>query len=143
MIRKAIIVVLTLGAVGMGLALAFSVYRPIETSFYRVPFVDGAWVDVRATKGRIMFGRFQERGVRLSEPIEKAVHRLDWVVFPHRCPLWVSFALPMVFATYPTIAFIRGPLRRHRRQRKGECIGCGYDLTGNESGKCPECGEAI
>lgn len=23
------------------------------------------------------------------------------------------------------------------------CSGCGYDLTGNESGVCPECGEGI
>ena len=55
----------------------------------------------------------------------------------------LSFALwyPIIlFSIYPTIAFIRGPLRRHRRRRKGECIGCGYDLTGNESGVCPECG---
>ena len=30
-----------------------------------------------------------------------------------------------------------------RRRRSGECTNCGYDLTGNESGVCPECGEAI
>ena len=23
------------------------------------------------------------------------------------------------------------------------CIYCGYDLTGNTSGRCPECGEAV
>ena len=45
-------------------------------------------------------------------------------------------------ATYPTIAFIRGPVRRWRRHRKGLCLKCGYDLTGNESGVCPECGDA-
>jgi len=25
----------------------------------------------------------------------------------------------------------------------GRCRGCGYDLTGNASGICPECGESI
>ncbi len=45
-----------------------------------------------------------------------------------------------LLATYPTIAFIRGPVRRRRRRRAGLCIKCGYDLTGNESGVCPECG---
>ena len=25
----------------------------------------------------------------------------------------------------------------------GKCLNCGYDLTRNESGKCPECGCAI
>ena len=36
---------------------------------------------------------------------------------------------------------------RHRRQSaradraaRGLCVGCGYDLTGNVSGVCPECG---
>ncbi|HEX8910990.1 MAG TPA: hypothetical protein VF796_01425 [Humisphaera sp.] len=27
-----------------------------------------------------------------------------------------------------------------RRRLPGRCSGCGYDLTGNESGVCPECG---
>jgi len=26
------------------------------------------------------------------------------------------------------------------RCRSGYCFKCGYDLTGNQSGKCPECG---
>jgi len=52
-------------------------------------------------------------------------------------PLWLPFLL---FATYPTIAFIRGPLRRYRRRRKGLCVKCGYNLTGNTTGICSECG---
>ncbi len=30
-----------------------------------------------------------------------------------------------------------------RRRLKGQCIGCGYDLRGNVSGICPECGMPI
>ena len=30
---------------------------------------------------------------------------------------------------------------RRRRRALGLCPGCGYDLTGNVSGVCPECGE--
>ena len=51
--------------------------------------------------------------------------------------------LSAVFFTYPTIAFIRGPYRRHRRRRKGLCPTCGYDLAGNVSGVCPECGTIV
>ncbi len=51
--------------------------------------------------------------------------------------LWPPFAL---FAIYPVIAFTRGPLRRHRRRRRGLCLQCGYNLTGNVTGRCPECG---
>ncbi len=53
-------------------------------------------------------------------------------------PLWAPFIL---FATYPTIAVIRGPFRRWRRRRQGLCAQCGYNLTGNVTGVCPECGE--
>ena len=48
---------------------------------------------------------------------------------------------PALLLTFPTIAFIRGPYRRHRRRKKGLCLKCGYNLTGNISGICPECGK--
>jgi len=51
--------------------------------------------------------------------------------------LWL---ITLIFAIYPTIAFIHGPLRRYRRRRKGLCIHCGYNLTGNTTGICSECG---
>jgi hypothetical protein len=53
-------------------------------------------------------------------------------------PLWIPFVLSV---PYPALVFIRGPLRRRRRLRKGLCTKCGYDLTGNVSGVCPECGQ--
>src|SRR4051794_21950994 len=35
-------------------------------------------------------------------------------------------------------------LRPHiRRELPGRCRGCGYDLTGNTSGVCPECGAPV
>jgi len=55
-------------------------------------------------------------------------------------PIWLT--VPALLA-YPAIAFIRGPLRRWRWRRKGCCRNCGYDLTGNTSGVCPECGKPI
>ncbi len=54
-----------------------------------------------------------------------------------RAPFW---AIMLLFASYPTLAFLRGPLRRQRRRKRNECIHCGYNLTGNLSGTCPECG---
>ena len=55
-------------------------------------------------------------------------------------PLWLP---SLLLAVYPTIAFIRGPYRRYRRRKKGLCLKCGYNLAGNISGICPECGERI
>ncbi len=48
-------------------------------------------------------------------------------------PLWIPlalFALPSAYLWY-----------RDRRPPAGHCQACGYNLTGNESGTCPECGE--
>ena len=36
--------------------------------------------------------------------------------------------------------FARTIQRYHRARTPGRCKQCGYDLTGNVSGKCPECG---
>jgi hypothetical protein len=36
-----------------------------------------------------------------------------------------------------------GALAVRRRRRLGHCPACGYDLKGNTSGRCSECGESI
>ena len=40
-------------------------------------------------------------------------------------------------------ASLRARYDTRQRYRHGHCQKCGYDLTGNESGVCPECGMAI
>jgi hypothetical protein len=46
-------------------------------------------------------------------------------------PLW----LPLLLVALPTAYFL---LWYHHRA-PGSCIRCGYDLTGNTTGVCPEC----
>ena len=49
--------------------------------------------------------------------------------------------VPVPFlAAFPIYWFLSGPWRTYRRRRKGLCIYCAYNLTGNTSGTCPECG---
>ena len=57
-----------------------------------------------------------------------------------RVPLWVPF---LVLSAYPVLAFVRGPVRRWRRRKRGLCAQCGYNLTGLTEPRCPECGERI
>jgi len=50
-------------------------------------------------------------------------------------PLWIPFltiALPTAYLFW-----------RDRGHPRGHCQGCGYDLTGNVSGRCSECGKEI
>lgn len=57
------------------------------------------------------------------------------------CPSWFPV---VVFAAYPLCAVTRIPARHRRRRREqGLCVDCGYDLTGNVTGRCSECGTRI
>lgn len=47
-------------------------------------------------------------------------------------PFWI-LAVVFMAATWKLLP---------RRSAVGHCVGCGYDLTGNMSGRCPECGRA-
>ncbi len=52
-------------------------------------------------------------------------------------PLWGPLVLLLML---PVVSFFRGPYRRYRRRKRGLCLACGYNLSGNTSGTCPECG---
>jgi hypothetical protein len=65
---------------------------------------------------------------------------VEWGCVAVQTPLWLLLAIS---SSYPILAFIRGPLRRWRRRRRGLCVNCAYNLTGNVSGICPECGTEI
>jgi hypothetical protein len=61
-----------------------------------------------------------------------------WVQSP-----WWPFTT--ILGVLPAI-WLRSRLRRTRagqRERRGRCRSCGYSLTGNVSGVCPECGTPI
>ena len=63
-------------------------------------------------------------------------YRMTWLVFP----FW-AVTLTLVGLGFVPVA--RPPLVRWIRRRAGRCITCGYSLTGNKSGRCPECGDHV
>ena len=69
----------------------------------------------------------------LSSTRQGAFH-FTWLVFP----FWAACLALLSLAAVPVV---RGPMRRWWRTHKGRCLSCGYDLTGNKSGRCPECGD--
>ena len=87
-------------------------------------------------------------------PIEREIKFGDTLGIYYRYFRWTDSTLwtLMVSLAYPAAAFAALPayrvarrLRRFLRRRRikpGHCTTCGYDLTGNTTGRCPECGTA-
>jgi hypothetical protein len=53
--------------------------------------------------------------------------------------VWVPIWVPFLAFAGPTVYL----WSRDRRPAPGHCPNCGYDLTGNVSGVCPECGQKV
>jgi hypothetical protein len=101
------------------------------------PPLGGTWFEWEAEKPRVPYemlrhGRIHEFAgfvVGRSDSLTDGVS--DYALaFPH-------WSAAVVFAILPAAMY-----RPSRRHRPGLCRACGYDLTGNVSGVCPECGEA-
>jgi hypothetical protein len=87
------------------------------------------------TRGRPAYPseRGFEFGSRREDDADHAVHEVV-LTFPAWCIVLFAALLPWTW---------RERRRRHlaaRRLARGQCPSCSYDLTGNTSGVCPECG---
>lgn len=67
-----------------------------------------------------------------------------WSIRPGLLYMWLPLWMPfVVFGAYPGYALVtRRSRRRRQRRKRGLCVECGYNLTGNVSGRCPECGSS-
>ncbi len=74
--------------------------------------------------------------VLVVSPLKTSGAYSNWWVIG-RGPVW---PLAVGLAILPTARLIA---RRINRPRAGCCRRCGYDLTGNTSGVCPECGTPV
>ena len=150
MIRKAIIVVLTLSAVMVGASFLTLFSKPYPRLTHGPARMSNGGIDYDWTWGRAGSHIVLTRVLR-SEQVGRSVliERPGFAIskggnlFYFAVSIWIPLATTTLLAAYPTIAFIRGPVRRWRRRRKGLCIKCAYDLTGNVPGVCPECGTEV
>jgi hypothetical protein len=90
-------------------------------------------------------------------PMPVVVHTQFW--WPWNDPAWTTAAKPDTGLTLEPVGVIidtllfsvalwlvlfgPGVLRWFWRRHRRRCTECGYNLTGNVSGRCPECGTAI
>jgi hypothetical protein len=112
---------------------------------------DGHWARFRTQGGNVEFA--YARSATLTRPTYAVTllrgrlgvlsfgtgSQRSWRWAAVTTPLWVIVALLLV---HPAVAFVLGPVRRRYRYQRNQCIRCGYDLKGNVSGRCPECGDA-
>ncbi len=97
----------------------------------------GAWQFSRHHS--VFFTNSKGRHLGLSPDLEAKAMSIA-VLAPWRSLVSALWGLTGALALYPAWALMFGPVRRWRRRRRGLCVGCGYNLTGNVSGVCPECG---
>ena len=56
---------------------------------------------------------------------------------------FVQLWMPLVLFSILPLAALLASARRRTRKRAGMCVQCGYNLTANVSGLCPECGTEV
>jgi hypothetical protein len=65
-----------------------------------------------------------------------------YIIDPGHASPWLAAGAAVTLLPLAAVA-VRVHWHAHRvarRRAAGECLRCGYDLTGNVSGTCPECG---
>ena len=64
--------------------------------------------------------------------------RTGWLV---TSPMWFALLLTLWPVAMWSGVFV-GRVRARRRMARGKCAGCGYDLRGIDTDRCPECGRS-
>jgi hypothetical protein len=124
----------------------------LATSWVSSLFVGATWIGaehgVWVMAGAISGGTVEHQGDDMHAlPVTLAPSRhlrAKWLpsirTRPGRWGVLVPFWMPFLLVAIPTAYLWHLDRRRFPR---GHCQRCGYDLTGNVSGVCPECGEKV
>ncbi len=86
--------------------------------------------------------RFFETGWEIAPSSYKLSGPVPWIVVtssPNKTSAFLAMWIPLLLVTLPT-AWLW--LKDHPIP-PGHCKGCGYNLTGNTTGLCPECGRGL
>ena len=152
MIRKAIVVALVLGAFGIAVGNVLDGKRTVlhGAGIFRDPRIAVSFAhwqlmlfyvvadDPRKPDLHLSWTRIGFRRARMYRQSSNTYSETMYVVY---CP---SLIVIGCLAAYPVVVLIRRPARRRCYRREHSlCVTCGYDLTGNVSGVCPECGTKV
>lgn len=157
--RRRVFILASLGSLGLSIAMGVAWLR----SYWRfddIAWTRGHWVvDIIAQYGEIGIaqdwapsGPQWDLGTHWSHKVYPPMRELMpntlccgfgittvGLLGPSR-QVWIPYwALTVAFGMSPACWI----LARLRRARRGMCHECGYNLTGNVSGICPECGKPV
>ncbi len=142
----------------LGLAMLALVLWPIS---YVVPirYHNGHWtkglrlVDVRCADGALILQLHAMLDLTVTDPAKvyksRRIAGFEYAAYPYDSGppgsslWWVEAPLGAVgalLATGPLASILHAHWQARRRRKRGLCLTCGYNLTGNTSGVCPECG---
>src|SRR6476646_10429731 len=99
--------------------------------FASVSLVSAFVVELRFHDIMIVDGNGRPRGLTPSEDRQRKLNPLLGAI---------AFATPPFLWAYLIALRLRDWTVRRYRMKSELCTGCGYSLTGNTSGVCPECG---
>lgn len=119
------------------------------SAFVGIWYGDGETWDVRLAGGALVFnwGELPKQGIirwRFADGFNLVTGgpELLWIPFRYRWGVDGLIALPLWPIPATLVARAVWRWRRSPRSGPGLCRTCGYDLSGNVSGVCPECGNA-
>ena len=110
--------------------------RPEDTDYLPMVFGVGYDIQDQGFMRPILKCKHRFLGFSYGEQIRPLIVPADLLLV---IPLWF---LTAVAATLPTVRLLRF-LHYNRLYASGGCEKCSYNLTGNVSGVCPECGSPI
>ncbi len=119
---------------------------------YRGLLTEERWVEADLDDGNIeiayaykSFRSAQRRGITKSLG-QFGIFRIGsgssygrWRYYVLMVPLWMVVAALFI----PSSFILKRELVQRRRAKRGECVGCGYNLTGLSEARCPECGRGL
>ena len=125
-------------------AVAFTSFGALFATYWYAYGYIGHGLVVGFIQGRIGVGLQSGPNVGwVADRVEYRDHRLRWLPEIYSDPLSTVIVVPLWIPGVVALGSFWFLRWRRRRARPGHCPTCEYDLTGNVSGVCPECGTAI
>lgn len=112
--------------------LAADTATNVGWNFSHSPYVNSVWEGMTPRPGRWGFGFHL---TRTAGRWRLGGQRICLVYIP----IWALVGTTALLPLFQVCRF----LLKHCHEAQGECQHCSYDLTGNTSGVCPECGAAV